>query len=844
MDDVVLRGPSRSDAEETPPQLVSVGRAELLLPARARRPETLVRFVLGLLLTVLTLLVADAAHDTMGGLELDATRGAGQAPRLLLALAGSFASTAVLLVPAAFAVSQLLRHGRRRVQDGLIAATIAFGLSMALNLWYPELLPQAIVSVLTPPEAASPFDGPLLALSVPAIAFMTAAGVARRPQWRIGLAVVVALDVLTALVSGYADALSVLLSLLLGWTTAHGTAYAVGSPNVRPNVELLFRALRQVGFAPTAAFRRPDQPPQEPQRYLVRQADDGPVPRQALDVMVLDRGQSAVGFLHRLGQRLRLRSAPERRSLLSPSDALRQEALLAYAAEAAGVRTRRLLATADLGPDASLAVYEPLPGRTLDQLDDAELTDPLLLRIWQQVHLLHTRRIAHRALTADSVWVDEDGDEDGDAGLVNLQDGDIAAGDLVLRTDLAQLLTTLSLRVGPERAVAAALDVLGPDRLGTAVPVLQPLALPRSTRARVKAQEKEQAKDQQQDSAPEQDTSQGAPLLARIRDEITRAIPEAPVEAVRLERLRPRTLIAVLGLAIAGYLLVLQLSSRNTNPFDALTQARPGWIAVAAVLSAGGFVAATMSFVGFVPERLNLWRSLLAQVAGGFVNIVAPSGLGGMALGTRFLHKQGLPTRQAVASVGVTQAVGLVLHILLIFIFGFLASGQYRTPFTDSTDLVVALLAAGALALLVAAVPPLRRWVVSRLRPMISGILPRMLDLLQQPGKVAVGVLGQLLVSLFSAACLYACALAFGQHPGFAEVTIANLIGGTLGQAVPTPGGVGGVEAVLAYALQTTTGMPYDVALLQVLLYRMLTLWLPALPGWVAYLWLQHIDAV
>jgi uncharacterized protein (TIRG00374 family) len=262
------------------------------------------------------------------------------------------------------------------------------------------------------------------------------------------------------------------------------------------------------------------------------------------------------------------------------------------------------------------------------------------------------------------------------------------------------------------------------------------------------------------------------------------------------------------------------------------------------LLSAGGFVAATMSFVGFVPERLNPWRSLLAQVAGGFVNIVAPSGLGGMALGTRFLHKQGLPTRQAVASVGVAQAVGLVLHILLIFVFGFLASGQYRTPFTDSTDLVVALLATAAVALLVAAVPPLRRWVVSRLRPMISGILPRMLDLLQQPGKVTVGVVGQLLVSLLSAACLWACALAFGQHPGFAEVTIANLIGGTLGQAVPTPGGVGGVEAVLAYALQTTTGMPYDVALLQVLLYRMLTLWLPALPGWFAYLWLQHIDAV
>jgi uncharacterized protein (TIRG00374 family) len=333
-------------------------------------------------------------------------------------------------------------------------------------------------------------------------------------------------------------------------------------------------------------------------------------------------------------------------------------------------------------------------------------------------------------------------------------------------------------------------------------------------------------------------------LLARIRDEIPGVIPEAPVAAGRLERVRPRTLITMLGLATAGYLMVLQLSSKTANPLDALAQAQPVWIAVAAVLSAAGFVAATLSFVGFVPERLNLWQSTLAQVAGGFVNVVAPSGLGGMALGTRFLHKAGLPTRQAVASVGVAQAVGLVLHILLIFVFGFLASGPYQTPFTDSSDLLAVVLAAAVLALIVTGVPSLRRWTTSRLRPMISGILPRMLDLLMQPGKVAVGVVGQLLVSLFAAACLYTCALAFGQHPSFAGVTIAYLIGGTLGQAVPTPGGVGGVEAVLAYALQTATGVPYDVALLQVLLYRVLSMWLPALPGWLAYLWLQRLDAI
>ncbi len=793
-----------------------VRRDELLLPARARRPETLIRLVVGLLFLAVTLLLARWAHNTTGGLEADATREAEKAPRALVDALGSLASVAVVLLPAAFGAVKLLARERRRVLDGIVAAALAFGLTLTVNLWSSELVPPAILDVLAPPEQASVLDGPLLALCAPALAFMTAAGLTQRPRWRLALAAVVVTNALTALVAGYADALSVLLSLLIGWTTAHATAYGLGSPNARPTTALLFDALRGAGFTPVGAYRATDRAPHEPHRYLVRQAGEHP----DLDVIVLDRELTATGFLRRLGQRLRLRSAPQRRGLLSPTGAMRQEALLAYAAGAAGVRTRRLLATTDLGPDASLAVYEALPGRCLDELADVELNDQLLRGIWRQVDLLHTRRIAHRTLVPGSVLVDEDGS----AHLVNLQDGDVAAGDLALRTDLAQLLTTLSLRVGPARAVAAALEILGPDQVGAAVPLLQPLALPRETRSRVKRQEPQ--------------------LLARIRDEITRAVPEVPVEVVRLERVRPRTLVGMVGLASAGYLMVLQLSSRTANPLDALAQAQPGWIAVASAFAGAGVLAATMSFVGFVPERLDLRRSTLAQVAGGFVNIAAPSGLGGMALGTRFLYRAGLPTRQAVASVGAGQAVGLVLHIALVFVFGFLASGQDRTPFTDAADLAVAILVAAVVALVAAAVPPLRRWIASRLRPMVNGVLPRMLDLLQQPGKVAVGVAGQLLVSLFAAACLWTCALAFGQHPGFAQVAIAYLIGGTLGQAVPTPGGVGGVEAVLAYALQTSTGMPYDVALLQVLLYRVLSFWLPALPGWIAYLWLQRVEAI
>ena len=739
---------------------------------------------------------------------------------------------------------------------------LAFGISLAVNVWVSDLAPHAIVSALTRPvPGGSGTAEPILSYAAPVLAFMTAAGVAQRPRWWAALALVLSLDGLAALVSGYADGLSLILTLLIGWTVAHGTSYALGSPNVRPTTERLFTSLRQLGFTPTTAFRAPHAAAHEPRRYLVHQTEERP----DLDVVVLDRELSASGFFHQVGRRLLLRTAPRRRSLLSLRGSLRQEALLSFAAEAAGVRTRRLLATAELGPDAAVAVYEQLDGRTLDELSDAELTDPLLTDAWRQLNLLHVRRTAHRSVGPASLLVDPQNA----VYLVNLHDGDIAAGDIALRMDLAQLLTTLALRVGPARAVASAFAVLGPDQVGSAVPLLQPLALSRSTRAALKRhrrreQERIRTQDQPQDREPSQDQEQpldqeqpqeqepkqdaAVPdqlprppdLLAQIRDEILHRRPQAVVQVVRLERVRLRTLVTLLGGATVGYFLLFQLPSKSAT---ALTHAQVGWVVLAAAAAVAGFVAATMSFVGFVPERLNIRRAALVQLAGAFVNLVTPSGVGGMALNTRFLQRAGVQTRKAVASVGVTQAVGLVLHILLILVFGYLASARNSSPLSASPVLLVGLLVAALLVLLAGGIPPLRRWITTRLQPMLTGVVPRLLDVLQHRRKLAVGIIGQLLVSLVSAACLYFCARGFGQHPNFAAVAVANLVGGTVGSAVPVPGGVGAVESALSAALAGTTGVPLADAFLPVLVFRLLTFWLPVLPGWIAFLWLQRRDA-
>ncbi|MCG7529045.1 TIGR00374 family protein, partial [Streptomyces sp. OfavH-34-F] len=463
-------------------QAERVSGDEPLLPARVHRPSDLLRLLVGVLAVVVLFSVAAFAHGTTTGLEEDINKGTGQAPDLLIKLAGLVSSIAVLLVPVAFAIERLIKRDGLRIADGVLAAVLAHGVTLATDLWVAKSASDTVQDALTQPQPGDAFSDPVHGYLAPVIAYMTAVGMARRPRWRVVLWMVLLLDAFAMLVGGYTTPFSIVLTVLIGWTVAYGTLYAVGSPNVRPTGQHLMAGLRHVGFRPVTAMRAEDAPDSGDQsdrgrRYQVS-LEDGP----PLDVTVVDREQQAQGFFYRVWRRLTLRGFTQRRSIQSLRQALEQEALLAYAAIAAGANAPKLIATSELGPDAVMLVYEHIGGRSLDALEDAEITDEVVRGAWRQVKALQSRRIAHRRLTGDAILVDRFGK----VFVTDLRGGEIAAGDLVLRMDIAQLLTTTGLRVGPERAVAAALAVLGPDAVADCLPLLQPIALSRSTRAQLR----------------------------------------------------------------------------------------------------------------------------------------------------------------------------------------------------------------------------------------------------------------------------------------------------------------------------------------------------------------------
>jgi uncharacterized protein (TIRG00374 family) len=86
---------------------------------------------------------------------------------------------------------------------------------------------------------------------------------------------------------------------------------------------------------------------------------------------------------------------------------------------------------------------------------------------------------------------------------------------------------------------------------------------------------------------------------------------------------------------------------------------------------------------------------------------------------------------------------------------------------------------------------------------------------------------------------LYACLAAFGHPLSFWVVAMAYLVG-MLANSLPVPGGLLAVEGGLVGMLLLFGARPATQVIAAVVIYRAISLWVPALIGTAAFLRLRH----
>ena len=384
---------------------------------------------------------------------------------------------------------------------------------------------------------------------------------------------------------------------------------------------------------------------------------------------------------------------------------------------------------------------------------------------------------------------------------------------------MADLLVESALAAGVEPAVHAAVDAVGPEAVEAALPLLQPLALSAPARRRVR-----QDKD----------------LLPSLRRAAQEATGATDVPLAHLERIRPRTALIIVASTIAFYALLPQLGNLGGTA-EALRDANPLWLAAVLLASAATYVFATISFMGSVPRSLSIPGTLRAQVAASFATLVGPGSSGSLAVGVRFLERSGRRASEATAAVALDAIAGTVMHVLLLvgFVLWTGKSGVGRFSLPDSNIVLLALAVLATLVGLALLVRPLRKRILTPVVAAVRTALSQVGQVFRSPGRVIALLGGSAGLSLAYMAALMASVAAFGGDLAVPQVGTAYLAATAIASLAPTPGGLGAVESALIAAL-TGYGLADGVAVSSVLTFRLATFWLPILPGWLLFGWMQR----
>jgi uncharacterized protein (TIRG00374 family) len=361
----------------------------------------------------------------------------------------------------------------------------------------------------------------------------------------------------------------------------------------------------------------------------------------------------------------------------------------------------------------------------------------------------------------------------------------------------------------------------------------------------------EMAEDARRDQRPREPHPPVAPGAAPARQE----------EMPRVVFTRRRLLISGIFVVstVAFLYLVLPKIVGLQDTWNRIQQGNVWWFVLAAVLELASFFGYVALFRAvFVRGESKIdWRESYQITMAGLAatRLFASAGAGGIALTAWALRRSGMDARVAACRLIAFMALLYAVYMATLVIDGL---GLYVGLFPGQAPFAITVVPAifgGVVITLFLAVSLLpgdfdrlvARWTAG------GGRLSRLArKLAAAPATAATGIrtaialvrsrdpylLGAIAWWGFDIAVLWACFRAFGSSPPVAVIVMCYFVG-MLGNTLPLPGGIGGVDGGMIGAF-AAFGVDTEVSIVAVLAYRAFAFWLPTLPGAVAYLQLRR----
>jgi putative heme transporter len=337
---------------------------------------------------------------------------------------------------------------------------------------------------------------------------------------------------------------------------------------------------------------------------------------------------------------------------------------------------------------------------------------------------------------------------------------------------------------------------------------------------------------------------------------------EEEMPRVQVTRRRAISFVLFILSAVAFFYFVLPKLAGVGTTVHRIKSADPWWIAIGVmfeVLSFAGYVLLFRAVFVHEGGRIGWRESYLITMAGLVATrLFAAAGAGGVALTAWALRRSGMAPRLVACRMVAFMALLYLIYAGSLVLDGFgLGLGLFPGGGSFAITIVPAIVGllllgvGGAVALLPQDVERrLGRWAVGSGRvahwmaraaavPALaaSGVRTA-IDLVRSRDP---GLLGAPAWWGFDICVLWACFHAFGHAPPFTVIWMAYFVG-MLGNLLPLPGGIGGVEGAMIGAF-AAFGVDFHLSLYAVLTYRGISFWLPTIPGVIAYLQLRRTVA-
>jgi uncharacterized protein (TIRG00374 family) len=607
----------------------------------------------------------------------------------------------------------------------------------------------------------------------------------------------------------YGTARDTVGSFGVGLFSAGLLLFIVGSPKGYPEPESVAAGLRILGTENSGIELAKDQL-WGALRFRAR-AESG----RPLDIKVLGRDTSDSQRATKLWRTLWYREM-SRTANHSRLQTVEHEALITVMAKRAGIRVPDLVAVGNPTSEIALIALD-VGGTALRDVDPSVVTDELMVSIWRDVKRMHDHSISHGRLSTAAIRVDSDGFQ-----IIDFAFGDLAPDDANQSEDVMELLFTLALIVGPERASRSAFEGLGRDALVEKLPYLQLPAVSATSRRLAESPKKVMSG-----------------LVEAVLD-LTQT--EAP-EPVKLRRVTVRNLVMLALLLLVGFALVPLFTSVDYAKIWDVLQGADWTLMVAAFLVGHTqFFPSAASTMFAVSVRLPFWPLLTLQTASQFVSLAIPSSAGRIAMNTAFLHKFGLSVTAALTQGAIDGFSGFVVQaVILVLIF---LTGDISLSIDTSTVPWLLILGIVVLIIVGAVITVLRvQKLRDRIVPLLTQAWEALAVVLRQPSRAIGLVVSSFIYWNVLGLTLWLLLEAVGAPVSYTSALFVAAGTSLFAGFMPIPGGVGVAEATMT-ALLATFGVDSSAAFAATAAYRVITFYLPALEGFFGMRWLERNEYI